>query len=59
LILFLISNVERRSKNEEVGERTKYEVLSTKYGEVSWSLGYLVQSNLASCLLHLVSESTW
>jgi len=48
-------NIERRSKNEEVGDRTKYEVLSTKYGEVSWSLGYLVHCNLASCLLPLDS----
>jgi hypothetical protein len=30
-------NIERRSKNEEVGERTKYEVLSTKYEQDSGS----------------------
>ena len=65
--LFLMSNIERRMLNEEVGCWTKYEVRSTKYGAGFWSLSYFVPgtlylvqfiSVLASCISALASEST-
>ena len=53
---FLMSNIERRMLNEEVGCWTKYEVLSTKYGAGFWSLSYFVPGTMNSCYLIL---TTW